>query len=140
MCIRDSKNPIIDTTKGKRALVRGMYVKCRIQVQTSAENTKRGFLCFPSVALRPGNFVWIVRNKKLKRLSVDVVDYADRLVGNETEKIVVVAENEDSLQQGDQIVTTPLSQPNDGVEVLLEDELDEEIVTMDAKDESLSTQ
>ena len=133
------ENPIIDTTKGKRALVRGMYVKCRIQVQTSAENTKRGFLCFPSVALRPGNFVWIVRDKKLKRLSVDVVDYTDRLVGNETEKIVVVAENDDSLQQGDQIVTTPLSQPNDGVEVLLEDELDEEIVTMDAQDESSST-
>ncbi|MFK7770133.1 MAG: efflux RND transporter periplasmic adaptor subunit [Mariniblastus sp.] len=116
------ENPVIETENGKRALVRGMYVKCKIQVQTSAEGNKRGFLSFPSVALRPGNYVWIVRDKKLKRLSVEVVDSSERLIGKEIEKIVVVTEKEGSLQRGDMIVTTPLTQPTDGVEVMLDNE------------------
>ena len=117
-------DPIIETDNGPRALVRGMFVKCKIQVQTSVDDSKRSFLSFPSVALRPGNTVWVVRDHKLKRHPVEVVDYSEQLVGNELVKIViVVAGIEGSIQQGDAVVTTPLAQPSDGTEVILEEEI-----------------
>jgi multidrug efflux pump subunit AcrA (membrane-fusion protein) len=116
------EKPIIATESGQRALVRGMYVKCKIQVQSSADNAKRTFISFPAVALRPGNIVWTVVDKKLQQHTVEVVDYGERLIDEELVKIVVVAEKEGSLKRGDEIVTTPLAQPSVGAEVLLEGE------------------
>jgi len=114
------KNPVIDTEYGQRALVRGMFVKCRIQVQTSADGKQRKFLSFPAVALRPGNFVWTVVDRKLHRKDVKVVDYGEQLIGEKMTKIVVVSVQPDSLQPGDTIVTTPIPKPVEGIEVLLE--------------------
>ena len=117
------KNPVIDTAQGQRALVRGMYVKCKIEVQTSNDGSNRAFLSFPAVALRPGNYVWVVADKKLKRVEVDVVDFGKQLIDQEMIKIVVVALKPDSIQPGDQIVSTPIPQPEEGKEVLLKSEM-----------------
>jgi len=116
------QEPVINTDSGQRALVRGMYVKCKIQVQTSADSSKRKFISFPAVALRPGNVVWTVEDNKLNKHIVEVVDYGERLVDEELIKIVVTVEKEGSLKHGDVIVTTPLAQPSIGAEVILEGE------------------
>lgn len=118
------KNPIIETELGPRALVRGMYVKCKIQVQTSADKSKRSFLSLPAVAVHPGNVVWVVRNPetdpRLEQLKVEVVDYAEQLVDDEVKKIVVISEDKDSVRAGDLVVRSPLSQPSNQAEVILE--------------------
>lgn len=116
------KQPVVDSRNGQRALVRGMFVKCKIEVQTSTDNASRTFLSFPSVALRPGNYVWTVVGNRLKRVDVKVVDYAEQFVDDKVQRIVVVSVEEDSVQAGDTIVTSPIPQPNNGIEVILESE------------------
>ena len=130
------KNPIVNTDAGKRALVRGMYVKCSIKVPTSADSSNRSFLSFPAIALQPGRFVWVVEGIKtsvgedgeevktgrLKKVSVEVVDYSEQLIGTEKKKIVIAAISEGQLQPGDVIVKGPIKQPSTGAEVILEND------------------
>jgi len=113
------KKPVVDTDQGPRALVRGMFVKCKIEVQTSNDKPGHGFLSFPAVALRPGNYVWVVSDNKLRKVKVKVVDFGERLIGEKMTKIVVVALKQDSLESGDAVVTTPIPQPQEGKEVIL---------------------
>ena len=109
-----------------------MYVKCKIQVQTSPSSGKRKFVSLPSIALRPGDFVWVVKDKKLKKLSVDVVHYTQQLIDDDQIEMVVVQVKNGSVEKGDLVVTTPLTQPTDGQEVILE----EEFLAKNKKDES----
>ena len=78
-----------------------MFVKCKIEVQTSTDNAEHGFLSFPAVALRAGNYVWVVDDHKLRRVDVNVVDFGEQLIDDKVTKIVVVALKKDSLQSGD---------------------------------------
>ncbi len=118
------EKPIVQTEAGQRALVRGMYVKCRIEVQTSADESQRDFLAFPAVALQPGNFVWVVEEHKLKKVPVEVIDYTDQRIDTKITKIVIVATRQGTLQPGDEVVTTPIPQPSVGAQVMLEREQD----------------
>ena len=68
----------------------------------------------------------MVEDKKLKRVEVDVVDFGKQLIDQEMTKIVVVALKSDSLQSGDEIVATPIPQPEEGKEVLLKSEMQTE--------------
>ena len=113
------KKPVVETGEGQRALVRGMFVKCKIEVQTSNDTPDHRFLSFPAVALRPGNYVWVVSDNKLRKVEVKVVDFGEQLIGQQITKIVVVALKQDSLESGDAIVTTPIPQPQEGKEVIL---------------------
>jgi multidrug efflux pump subunit AcrA (membrane-fusion protein) len=131
-CRVSIEKPIVKTEIGSRALVRGMYVKCKIQVQTSPSSGKRKFVSLPSIALRPGDFVWVVKDKKLKKLSVDVVHYTQQLIDDDQIEMVVVQVKNGSVEKGDLVVTTPLTQPTDGQEVILE----EEFLAKNKKDES----
>jgi multidrug efflux pump subunit AcrA (membrane-fusion protein) len=117
------ENPVVDTPHGQRALVRGMYVKCRMEVQTSTAAEDQKFLTFPEVALRPGDFVWIVRDHKLARAEVEIADRNWAMLDDEQVPFVIVALTKDGLQPGDEVVRTPLSQPTEGAKVLLEGEL-----------------
>ena len=110
-----------------------MFVKCKIEVQTSTDNKKRTFLSFPAVALRPGNFIWTVIDDRLKRVDVKVVDYAEQLVDKVIKKIVVVSVEPDSVQSGDIIVTSPIPQPDDGVEIILESKAKELAIAKEAE-------
>lgn len=114
--------PIISSEQGQRALVRGMFVKCRIQVQTSAGNGDQRFLAIPAVALHPGNHVWIVKDKKLARCDVTVVDHVEQLVGEEVRRVVIIDANKSDLRANDAVVATPLAQPTVGADVILESE------------------
>ena len=118
------ERPVVEVKQEQRALVRGMFVKCKIEVKTSNDNTERAFVSFPAVALHPGNHVWVVKDEKLKRVDVEVVDYGEQLIDQEMTKIVIVALKAGSLELGDAIVASPIPQPEDGKEVLLKGELD----------------
>ncbi len=119
------REPVVESEQGQRALVRGMFVKCKIEIQTSTDNAKLSFLSFPAVALRPGNYVWVVEDRKLRKVDVKVVDFGEQLIDEKMTKIVVIASKPDSLKSGDEIVTTPIPQPREGKDVLLESDVEE---------------
>lgn len=113
------KDPVIETDEGPRALVRGMYVKCQIEVIASAGQDERRFLTFPTRSLWPGNYAWVVRDNRLQKVDVEVVDHTvGRYRDNPEEPFVIVRQSEGGLQPGDEVVSSPLTQPND--EVLVE--------------------
>ncbi len=93
---------------GPRALVRGMYVRLVVEVETQEE-----LLSLPERAIQPGNRVWIVRDREdpdgsgklrvLKEVPVEVVDAAhDR---------VLVRSASAGIVAGDVLVVSPLSNP-----------------------------
>ncbi len=77
--------PIIKSGDAQVALVRGMYVKCRIAVQTSARSAGQEFLYFPEVAARPDNFVWVIR-KKIAYATLDPAILRPKKNDDENEK------------------------------------------------------
>ena len=110
--------PIIETDRGPRALVRNMYVKCRIEVPIEETDDAKKPLVFPAVALRPGNYVWISNNRQLERKKVFVLD---QVRDPETDELMAVIRGEkDSVTTGDQIIISPLGQPTVGAEVRLD--------------------
>ena len=113
------QQPIVQSPVGPRALVRGMYVKCRVEVQTSSGEDGQMLLSFPALALHPDNHIWIVRDKKLQRVDVEVVDRMETIQDGMANKIVIVKTDDDVLRPGDAIVVSPLSQPTVGAPVIL---------------------
>ena len=113
-------DPIIETNDGPKALVRNMYVKCRIEVEVEEPDPNRQPLSFPATGLRPGNFVWVATPAKtLARKKVSVLDQV-RDPGTD-ELMAVVRGDEEGVQPGDAIITSPLSQATVGAEVRLMD-------------------
>jgi len=129
------KKPIFfdEETGTRRALVRGMYVKCKITVDVSADKSDRTLMYLPATALRSDKSVWVVRDCKLDNddpkwnpddpnnniydgivpiRNLDVIQYTKDKAGND---IVVVATDE--IKLGEPIVRTPIAQPTDNMEV-----------------------
>lgn len=111
--------PVVQTKSGAHALVRGMFVKCRIEV--SASNVSDDLVLFPAMALQPDNCVWTVENKTLHHVAVIVADRIERDVAGKKEQFVVVHAGEKTIRSGDSIIVSPLSQPTEGAPVLLKD-------------------
>ena len=111
--------PIIDSPdSGRKVLVRGMFVKCRIVLpSTKAANQ---LAAFPAVGLRPGDYVWAVRDEKLRRFDVNVIDRSlQRPSLSEPKKVVVeIGSPLSSMEVGEQIVVSPLPQPTEGGRVM----------------------
>jgi multidrug efflux pump subunit AcrA (membrane-fusion protein) len=122
-------NPIEQAKSGPRVLVRGMYVKCRIEVQTSAADMSNDLITFNERALQPNGDVWFVREKKLMKAEVSVVDRSewDNEDTGKKEVAIVARVKEGDLKPGDTVVVSPLSQPTVGTEVIIAgDEPEEE--------------
>ncbi len=111
-------NPVLDAESRRRVLVRGMYVKCRVVIPVDGREMQ--LAAFPTIAVRPGDYVWIVRDEKLKKLDIQVVDRTP-LERDPNKKLVVVSMVGDGLKIGDQVVVSPLPQPTEGGRVLLRD-------------------
>ena len=109
-------NPVTETATGQRALVRGMYVKCRVVLP--GRGSSLDLAGFASVGIRPGDYVWVVRDDKLRRFDVNVIDRTP-CPRNKNERLVVVALDDTGLKKGDRIVVSPLPQPIDGGRVVL---------------------
>ena len=111
-------DPVIQTDDNNiHALVRGMFVKCQINVQVSADDTDRQFLAFPAVALRPGNFVWTVTDNKLTKVPVEIIDRTEVRSGDQFQKIIVIRSTESSLQPGQEVVVSPIPQAVEGLKI-----------------------
>ncbi len=111
------ENPVTVAPDGRRhVLVRGMYVKCRVVLPGKGSHLQ--LASFSTKGIQPGDYVWVVRDKTLRRFDVNVVDRTPCTRG-QTEKMVVVALDGDGLMEGDQIVVSPLPQPVEGGNVIL---------------------
>ena len=120
-------NPVASHNGKSKALVRGMYVKCRVVVPLKKSDESSTYACFPEVAVRPGNYVWVVRDKKLRRFDISIVDRTQQDVEGKMQDIAVVSLPPDSISIGDAIVVSPIPQPTEGSPVLLtEDESDDQ--------------
>ena len=113
-CRIDVDNPISKTENGIRPLVRNMYVQVKIKVD-QGENDDRSFLTFPATAIQPGSFVWVVKDQKLNRCDVQIVDFQKADDEEQTQMVVVLAD--EKIQQGDKVVTSPIAQPINGAKV-----------------------
>jgi multidrug efflux pump subunit AcrA (membrane-fusion protein) len=111
--------PIVETDEGQIALVRGMFVKCRMVVHVTGNETQ--LFSVPEVALHPDNSVWVVTSEKLlEQVKVEVVNRVQHEVDGKIQSFVVVQPEPGQIKVGDQVVVTPLSQPFSGMPVLLE--------------------
>ena len=110
------EKPIVDTHDGQRVLVRGMFVKCRIVLSSEQADCQLG--SFPLVGVRPGDYVWVVRDDKLNRFDIDVIDRTPLRQSLSEKKRVVIQLDDSGLQIGDQVVVSPLPQPTQGGRVL----------------------
>jgi len=119
-------NPITETKFGPRALVRNMYVKCRVEVDTSSSDETQDLLAISEMALQPGNFVWKVVDGKLQSAKVEIVDRTQRGTGDTKKSIIVIRSVQGSISVDDEVVVTPLSQPTNGAIVDLADTSDAE--------------
>lgn len=106
-----------DRFGNQKALVRGMYVKCRMVLPV--QHLDRKLAIFPASALRPDDYLWAVREKKLFRFDVQMVDRSPpkRSQGEENKVVVELADS--GMQIGESVVTTPLPQPTVGGSVKL---------------------
>lgn len=110
-------NPIAETPYGPRALVRNMFVKCRVEVETSNSDATQDLLAINEMALQPGNFVWKVVDGKLQRAKIEIVDRTERSIEGQTVGLVIARAIDGSLSPDDEAVVTPLSQPTNGAVV-----------------------
>lgn len=128
------EDPIAETDDDvSRALVRGMFVKCRILLSAA-----RGLELaeIPLIAIRPGDYVWVVRDKKLTRIDVEVVDRTPISADPNNKMVAVKITN--GLRLGDEVVISPLPQPIEGGSVLLKDDNDTAELTTESQDDQTS--
>ena len=115
------QEPVVNQNGARRVLVRGMFVKCQAIVGGGISEIKLAAL--PADALQPDDYVWVVRDGKLKRLDVNVIDRTP-VADDAGEKIVVVALGNEGLKPQDKVVITPPPQPTDDGRVLLREPVD----------------
>ena len=117
------KKPIVDTDAGQFALVRGMFVRCRLEFHVSMGDGESPYLSIPEQAVQPNHHVWTVIDKRLKRKPIKVVDYVstgpaiDSSQRSNHARLAIIARTENGPKTGDQVVVSPLSQPSDDSEV-----------------------
>jgi multidrug efflux pump subunit AcrA (membrane-fusion protein) len=101
-------------SSGPPALMRGMYVTIRIQVDPDTP-----LLSIPEDALRPGNQVWRVRNGKLAILSSHFVTLLEHSAdeGGEARDVLVYVDDASQLTAGDQVVVSPLTFVRSGMDI-----------------------
>lgn len=113
--------PVVPYNGDYYALVRGMYVKCRIEIDPAQTGDNR-FVAFPEIGLRPGNYVWTVVDDKLHRVQVEVVDRVDIQREGQNVTMVITTANDQGLKQGDAVVTSPVPQPLEGSPVIVQND------------------
>ena len=127
-------DPVVEADNGIHALVRGMFVKCKIKIPVSAGDADRQFLAFPAVALRPGNFVWTVNDNQLTKVPVEIIDRTEVRAGDQMQKVIVIRRTETSLQPDAEVVVSPIPQAVDGMKVQVKTETTKAATTVNVAD------
>jgi hypothetical protein len=96
-----------------------MFVKCRIEVQTSSGGADQGLMVLDELALQPGNYVWKVVDSKLSKAYLEVVDRTERTVNGKRQGLIICRAVGGSIRSGDQVVVSPLVQPTEDAEVIV---------------------
>ncbi|MEZ6093055.1 MAG: HlyD family efflux transporter periplasmic adaptor subunit [Pirellulaceae bacterium] len=113
--------PVVDTPNGQRALVRGMFVKCRFEIKADDADGKTKYVRFPSTSVKQGNYVWVVKGRTIHRVSIEAVDQIDHrqtLNGDKAEEVdFTIARLTDSIKAGELVVISPMPQPSEGSQV-----------------------
>lgn len=117
-------NPVAEVGNEAHVLVRGMFVKCRTVLSISQG---LNLATIPLVAVRPGDYVWVVRDGRLKRIDVDVIDRSPiGSPGSGTKMVAIKLKN--GLTMEDIVIVSPIPQPIEGGRVLMKDERNSEVV------------
>ncbi len=101
-----------------QALLRGMYVSLEFHV-----DPRVALLRIPEAAVRPGNVLWLVRDGKLERRTVNVA----RVVKG----FALIPATSSGLKPGDLVVTSPLATELSGQPVRLHDDVTKETSNTD---------
>lgn len=111
------EQPITVGSRGQRALVRGMFVKLRVEIPTEPLRAfNQYFVEIPAKSLQPGNAVWVYRDNKLVSVPVQIVNTQEPSSPEGTRRLIV------SLADGgllltDKVVTTPVGTYTDTMQV-----------------------
>ena len=103
-----------------QALLRGMYVSVEFHVDPRVP-----LLRIPESAIRPGDVLWLVRDGKLGRQTVNVA----RVVNG----VALIPAASSGLKPGDLVVTSPLATELSGQSVRLHDEVTDNSEAADSK-------
>jgi len=129
------EDPISEQNGQPKALVRGMFVNVEVKLE-NVSDTQGELIEIPEIAIQPGDRVWTVDETqwiteeteestirrhvgKLKWHSVEVLERENQEAAPE-ERIAVIRSMEKSLNKDSQIVISPLMQPENGNQVVLE--------------------
>lgn len=85
-------------------LLSGMYVTVRIPIDSPVQ-----LLQVPAESIRPGGQIWVVRDGKLKMVSISLV----RVDGD----TALVRQEEETLKAQDVVIVSPLASVTDGMPV-----------------------
>jgi multidrug efflux pump subunit AcrA (membrane-fusion protein) len=108
------EQPIIMGSRGNRALVRGMFVKLRIELPTEPlRELNQYFVELPNRSILPGNVVWVYRDNRLMMQRVEVVNTME----SDSGRRVVVPLVGQGLLLTDRVVTTPVGTYTANMEV-----------------------
>jgi len=99
---------------GPPALLRGMYVTIRIQVDPETP-----LLEVPEDAVQPGNIVWRVRENKLAIIPVNFVTLLEQSAddGVNVRDALIYVDDPGQLTASDQVVVSPLTFVRTGMDV-----------------------
>ena len=91
-------------------LLSGMYVTVRIPIDSPVQ-----LLQVPAESIRPGGQIWVVRDGKLKMVSISLV----RVDGD----TALVRQEEETLKAQDVVIVSPLASVTDGMPVTVASEV-----------------
>jgi hypothetical protein len=98
------KSPEGSTQISPPTLLSGMYVTVRIPIDSPVQ-----LLQVPAESIRPGGQIWVVRDGKLKIVSISLV----RVDGD----LALVRQDEETLKAQDVVIVSPLASVTDGMPV-----------------------
>ena len=104
------KSPDGSTQVSPPTLLSGMYVTVRIPIDSPIQ-----LLQVPAESIRPGGQIWVVRDGKLKVVSISLV----RVDGD----LALVRQENETLKAQDVVIVSPLASVTDGMPVTIASDL-----------------
>ena len=122
-------NPIAASPIGPRALVRGMFVKLRVELPTEPLRQKNKFFAkIRTTGLLAGNTINVLRDQKVTSVPVSIVDRLEQ----DGRSYVIIELAGEGIQDGDKVVTSPMGSYSSDAPVKLLDSKPNPSATVDS--------